>query len=301
MADVFISYSRAIASSSRSSTRSSSRGERTSGSTSRTSRSPRSGSRRSSRASIRRTTSCSSSARTRWSRRSAPASSGMRSSSASASCPCCCARPTAGPYRTHSPLGTGRSSATGTTSTGVRALVEALDTDLEWVSAHTRLLQRAVEWDNEGREGSYLLRGRDLAEAERWLSAADRGARPAADAAPARVHAGRPPCGDATAASARRRGDRRRGGLPRPGAARPVPTERGPARGPHRAVSPARGARRSRRATSTRSRASRSQHARRRLRIRTRPAGAATVAAVDPCRGSRSGRHRARLGRSVQW
>jgi WD40 repeat protein len=51
------------------------------------------------------------------------------------------------------------------------ALVEALDTDLEWVSAHTRLLQRAVEWDNEGREGSYLLRGRDLAEAERWLSA----------------------------------------------------------------------------------------------------------------------------------
>jgi WD40 repeat protein len=50
-------------------------------------------------------------------------------------------------------------------------LVEALDTDLEWVSAHTRLLQRAVEWEKEGREGSYLLRGRDLAEAERWLGA----------------------------------------------------------------------------------------------------------------------------------
>ena len=50
-------------------------------------------------------------------------------------------------------------------------LVEALDTDLEWVSAHTRLLERSVEWDKEGREGSYLLRGRDLAEAERWLAA----------------------------------------------------------------------------------------------------------------------------------
>jgi WD40 repeat protein len=50
------------------------------------------------------------------------------------------------------------------------ALVSALDTDLEWVSAHTRLLGRALEWEKEGRDGSYLLRGRDLADAERWLA-----------------------------------------------------------------------------------------------------------------------------------
>jgi WD40 repeat protein len=51
------------------------------------------------------------------------------------------------------------------------ALVDALETDLDWVSAHTRLLGRAREWKREGREGSYLLRGRDLDEAERWLAA----------------------------------------------------------------------------------------------------------------------------------
>jgi WD40 repeat protein len=49
-------------------------------------------------------------------------------------------------------------------------LVSALDTDLEWVSAHTRLLERALEWEREGRDGSYLLRGRDLADAERWVA-----------------------------------------------------------------------------------------------------------------------------------
>jgi WD40 repeat protein len=49
-------------------------------------------------------------------------------------------------------------------------LASALDTDLEWVSAHTRLLGRALEWERKGREGSYLLRGRDLADAERWVA-----------------------------------------------------------------------------------------------------------------------------------
>src|SRR5215218_2367772 len=49
-------------------------------------------------------------------------------------------------------------------------LVSALDTDLEWVSAHTRLLGRALEWERKGRDGSYLLRGRDLADAERWVA-----------------------------------------------------------------------------------------------------------------------------------
>lgn len=49
-------------------------------------------------------------------------------------------------------------------------LITALDTDLSYVRAHTRLLVRAVEWDNRGSNVSYLLRGDDLNEAETWLS-----------------------------------------------------------------------------------------------------------------------------------
>jgi hypothetical protein len=48
-------------------------------------------------------------------------------------------------------------------------LVAALDTDLEWVRAHTRLLVRAQEWQ-DGAEEARLLRGRDLDDAERWLA-----------------------------------------------------------------------------------------------------------------------------------
>jgi hypothetical protein len=46
--------------------------------------------------------------------------------------------------------------------------VDALDTDLDWVPAHTRLLTRAIEWDNNGRENSFVLRGSDLQRAEEW-------------------------------------------------------------------------------------------------------------------------------------
>jgi WD40 repeat protein len=46
------------------------------------------------------------------------------------------------------------------------ALSTALDTDLKWVKIHTRLLGRALEWDNRERNRSFLLRGDDLAEAE---------------------------------------------------------------------------------------------------------------------------------------
>lgn len=46
------------------------------------------------------------------------------------------------------------------------ALSTALDTDLKWVKIHTRLLVRALEWDNRKRNRSYLLRGDDLIEAE---------------------------------------------------------------------------------------------------------------------------------------
>jgi WD40 repeat protein len=47
----------------------------------------------------------------------------------------------------------------------------ALETDLAWAKAHTRLLTRAVEWDAHDRDGSYLLRGRDLTSAEEALTA----------------------------------------------------------------------------------------------------------------------------------
>ncbi len=52
---------------------------------------------------------------------------------------------------------------------GLAALVEALDTDLDWVRLHTRLLVRAQAWVAQTRDGDSLLRGKDLAEAERWL------------------------------------------------------------------------------------------------------------------------------------
>src|SRR5215471_1893233 len=51
-------------------------------------------------------------------------------------------------------------------------LVSALDTDLKWVRAHTRLLTRAIEWNANGRNNSFVLRGEDLRSAERWLAEA---------------------------------------------------------------------------------------------------------------------------------
>lgn len=51
-----------------------------------------------------------------------------------------------------------------------QTLLDAIDTDLDHVHAHTRLLVRAIEWDGKGRDESYLLRGRDLRDADRWLT-----------------------------------------------------------------------------------------------------------------------------------
>ena len=51
-------------------------------------------------------------------------------------------------------------------------LISALDTDLKWVRAHTRLLTRAIEWDANGKNNSFVLRGEDLRSAERWLAEA---------------------------------------------------------------------------------------------------------------------------------
>jgi tetratricopeptide (TPR) repeat protein len=51
-------------------------------------------------------------------------------------------------------------------------LISALDTDLNWVHAHTRLLTRAIEWNANGKNNSFVLRGDDLRSAERWLAQA---------------------------------------------------------------------------------------------------------------------------------
>jgi YVTN family beta-propeller protein len=55
--------------------------------------------------------------------------------------------------------------------TTVSRVVKALDTDLEWERRHSRLTVRALEWEQSGRDRSFLLRGADLKEAERWLAA----------------------------------------------------------------------------------------------------------------------------------
>jgi WD40 repeat protein len=49
-------------------------------------------------------------------------------------------------------------------------LIAAVDKDLVWVQAHTRLLVRAKEWERKLNDDSFLLRGKDLEEAEQWLS-----------------------------------------------------------------------------------------------------------------------------------
>jgi WD40 repeat protein len=54
--------------------------------------------------------------------------------------------------------------------TGLARLVSALNTDLDWLREHTRLLQRASEWDSTGRTESRLLFGDSIAEAKAWAA-----------------------------------------------------------------------------------------------------------------------------------
>src|SRR5436305_8762274 len=54
----------------------------------------------------------------------------------------------------------------------IDTLISALDTDLKWVHAHTRLLTHAIEWNANGKNNSFVLRGDDLRSAERWLAEA---------------------------------------------------------------------------------------------------------------------------------
>ena len=51
-----------------------------------------------------------------------------------------------------------------------QTLIKAIDTDLDWVRSHTRLLVRSKEWETKHRSNSFILRGEDLKEAEQWLA-----------------------------------------------------------------------------------------------------------------------------------
>ena len=48
------------------------------------------------------------------------------------------------------------------------SLLDALDTDFDWVKGHTRLTLRATEWNQHDQDDSHLLRGGDLENAEQW-------------------------------------------------------------------------------------------------------------------------------------
>src|SRR5262249_1921279 len=48
-------------------------------------------------------------------------------------------------------------------------LVTALETDLPWIREHSRLLQRAMEWEARNRPSSLLLSGSEIQSAEEWV------------------------------------------------------------------------------------------------------------------------------------
>lgn len=61
----------------------------------------------------------------------------------------------------------------------VGRLLKALDTDLAAAQAHTRWLVKALEWEAEARDRSFLLRGSELRAAETWLASQPEDADPA--------------------------------------------------------------------------------------------------------------------------
>jgi hypothetical protein len=69
---------------------------------------------------------------------------------------------------------------------GVDQLVEVLDTDIDRIHLHTRLLTQARAWETRNRDRSLLLRGAELKEAETWL-ADQTGRKPAASPAQAQL------------------------------------------------------------------------------------------------------------------
>ncbi|MDT5182702.1 MAG: hypothetical protein QOI29_860 [Mycobacterium sp.] len=59
---------------------------------------------------------------------------------------------------------------TSSTPDAARVIGTVMNRDPDWVRAHTRLLVRAMAWDSGQRDGSLLLRGAELAGAERDLA-----------------------------------------------------------------------------------------------------------------------------------
>jgi energy-coupling factor transporter ATP-binding protein EcfA2 len=55
---------------------------------------------------------------------------------------------------------------------GFEQFISVLDSDLEYVKTHTKLLAHAHEWEQKDRNDSLLLRGTELEDAEAWLSEA---------------------------------------------------------------------------------------------------------------------------------
>jgi hypothetical protein len=53
---------------------------------------------------------------------------------------------------------------------GLKNLVEALNTDFDWLREHTRYLARATEWNEGGRPANRLLTGSDIAAAKAWAA-----------------------------------------------------------------------------------------------------------------------------------
>src|SRR5262245_29786075 len=58
----------------------------------------------------------------------------------------------------------------------LKALTNALNTDLGWLREHTRLLARAMEWDAGGRPANRLLSGKDISAAKDWIARRPRNA-----------------------------------------------------------------------------------------------------------------------------
>ncbi|MBL0345257.1 MAG: toll/interleukin-1 receptor domain-containing protein [Anaerolineales bacterium] len=54
--------------------------------------------------------------------------------------------------------------------TSLKKLLEGIHTDYEWVQSHRRLQVKALEWERNSKENSFLLRGRDLQDAELQLA-----------------------------------------------------------------------------------------------------------------------------------
>jgi photosystem II stability/assembly factor-like uncharacterized protein len=54
---------------------------------------------------------------------------------------------------------------------GFDKLMTAVKTDYEWVQTHRQLQVKALEWDRSSRENSFLLRGKELRDAESQLAA----------------------------------------------------------------------------------------------------------------------------------